>query len=242
MKPLAIVPAQTKMDSPRMHQMIAEREGLLQKATAVGKTLEIRVDPLLRIERQIAEGIIYSAREHKANLIVMGLSDNHFDLKTRLFGDLIDKVLWAAHCPVAIVRMVADPQSIQSILIPIKDFSASEARKVELSIAIAQANQATITLLHVLPMRPSVNRIRWMSERLMKLAGDGVSKVEITPSVIHHGNIAKAIITEALHYDLVVARTRRRRTSSGGLEIGAIPSRLVQQLKCSLILFGEPHS
>jgi nucleotide-binding universal stress UspA family protein len=81
-----------------------------------------------------------------------------------------------------------------------------------------------------------------MSERLMKLAGDGVSKVEITPSVIHHGNIAKAIITEALHYDLVVARTRRRRTSSGGLEIGAIPSRLVQQLKCSLILFGEPHS
>ncbi len=240
-KPLAIAPAPARMDSPRMERLISEREGLLQAAMDFGEKLAIPTHPLLRIESNVATGISRTAREQKASLVVMGLSDRSFNLKVQLFGDLIEKVLWASHCPVAIVRMVGSPQNIQSILIPIKDFSASEAHKVELSIAIAHANEATITLLHVLPVRPSTNRIRWMSEKLMRLAGDAAETVKIVPSVIHHNDAAKAILTEALHYDLVVTRTRRRRTSSGGLEIGDIPSRLVQQLKCSLILFGEPQ-
>lgn len=73
----------------------------------------------------------------------------------------------------------------------------------------------------------------------MMLVGEATHDVEVVPKAIHHENVAKAIVTKALHYDLVVTRTRRRRTSRGGLEIGNIPSRLVQQLKCSLILFGE---
>ncbi|MEL6400983.1 MAG: cation:proton antiporter [Cyanobacteria bacterium J06607_6] len=241
-KPLAIAPAQAKMDSPRMRQVITEREALLQGATDIGEQLNIQVEPLLRIDRHVATGISHTAREHHANLIVMGLNERHFNLPTRLFGDLIDKVLWASHCPVAIVRMTAAPQSIQSILIPIKDFSASEVHKVELSMAIARANQADITLLHILPGRPAAQRLRWVSDKLARLAAEAPQDVMITPKVIKHDQVAKAIMAEARHFDLVVTRTRRRRTHGGGLEIGDIPSLLVQQLKCSLILFGEPQS
>ncbi len=241
-KPLAIAPAQAQMDSPRMRQMVAEREALLEDATDLGEKLDIKIDPLLRIDRHVATGISHAACEQKANLIVMGFNANHFNLKTRLFGDVIDQVLWASHCPVAIVRLTMAPQAIQSILIPIKTFSATEARKVQLAIAIAQASQAAITLLHVLPMRSPTNRIRWISAKLVKLAGETPPGVSISSKVLHHSNVANAIVAEAPHYDLVVTRTSRRRNSTGGLEIGYVPSRLVHQLKCSLILFGEPKS
>lgn len=159
-KPLAIAPAQAKMDSPRMHRIIAKREALLQKATEMGEKLDIKVDPLLRIDHHVAMGISRTAREQKANLVVMGLNDSHFNLRTRLFGDVIDKVLWASHCPVVTIRMTDHLQSIWSILVPIKIFSASEARKVELSLAIARASQATIALLHILPPRSSIKNLQ----------------------------------------------------------------------------------
>ncbi|MGF1459537.1 MAG: cation:proton antiporter [Leptolyngbyaceae cyanobacterium] len=239
-KPLAIAPAQSKLDSPKMNRSIAEREQLLQTATAFGQGLDVAVEPLLRIDHRLADCISRTAREQRANLLVMGLNKSHFNLQSRFLGDLIDDVLWMAHCPVAIVRLLASPLHVQSILIPIKLFSTSEVNKIRLAIAIAQQNQSSITLLHVTSTRLSPERENLEADKLMQLVGEAPESLSIVPKVVHHRDVAKAILEEANHHDLVVSRTQRQRTQAG-LKIGSTSSRLVKNLDCSLILFGEPE-
>ena len=239
-KPLAIAKAQSQMDSPQMNRVLAQRELLLQSAIELGQQLESPVEPLLRIDRNVADGISRAAREQKAHLIVMGLG-HPFGLRDKLFGTLIDKVLWAAHCPMAITRLHQSPWQMKSILVPIKHFSSIEAHKVQLAIALANFSNARVTLLHVTPIRPSVNREKWIKSRMAELVGNNSNNVDVIFNVVHKQNVVGAILEESRFYDLVLMRTHRRRTSAGGLAIGNISSRIIQQLQCSLILLGEPN-
>jgi len=136
-KPLAIANAQSQMDSPRMNRIFKQRETLLVNATQIGQSLNVAVDPLLRIDNSVAEGISRTAREQKANLVIMGWSERH-TFTARLFGTLIDNVLWSTHCPLAITYLRMSPRKMTHCLVPIKQFTAAEAHKVQIAIAIAQ--------------------------------------------------------------------------------------------------------
>ena len=240
-KPLAIANAQAQMDSPKMNKLFAQREALLQTATDLGQDLEVAVEPLLRIDRNVAEGISRTAREQKAQLILMGLGQRS-SFRDRLFGNLIDNVLWASHCPIAITRLCQSPQQIGSILVPIKRFTASEIHKAQLAIALAQHRNVVVTLLHITSTPASQNQEDGAKTRLLELVGDAVKEVEINLQVIYRTDVARAILQESKSHDLMIMRTRRRRTSTGGLAIGDVSSRIVRELDCSLILLGEPST
>ncbi len=240
-KPLAIANAQAQMDSPKMNELFAQREALLQTATGLGEDLDVSVEPLLRIDRHVAEGISRAAREQNAQLIVMGLGKRS-GFKNRLFGSLIDNVLWASHCPLAITRLCQSPKLIRSILVPIKRFSVSEIHKVQLAMALASHRDVTVTLLHITANPPSQQQEDSAKGRLLELAGETVKDIKVVTQVIYRANVARAILQESKSHDLMIMRTRRRRTSAGGLAIGNVSSRIVRELDCSLILLGEPSS
>lgn len=168
-KPLAIAPPRSQMDSPRMDQAFQVREALLNRATAITAALDVTAEPLLRIDQDVARGICHAAREQRSSLILMGWSDR-ISFSDRLFGSLIDKILWSAHCPVAITRLLQSPQTFQSILVPIKQFTPVEIRKVQLALTLARHNQARITLLHVTDRPLSSDRRQRIHSRMMSLA------------------------------------------------------------------------
>jgi Kef-type K+ transport system membrane component KefB/nucleotide-binding universal stress UspA family protein len=238
-KPLAIANAQVQMDSAKMNRVFEQRQGLLNHAVALGKQLKVPVEPVLRIDQTVANGISRSAKEQHANLIVMGLGQRS-GLKNKLFGNLIDNVLWAAHCPVAITRLHQSPRDVQSILVPIKHLSATEAHKIQLTLALAQACGARVTLLHVTPKRLSGQHETEIKSQMMALIDPANDAVEVAFTLVCGSDIRQTILKAASRQDLVVMRTHRRRTSAGGLAVGDLSSRLIQQLKCSVILLGEP--
>lgn len=240
-KPLAIAKAQSRMDSPRMNRIFRQRETLLANATEIGSALNVPVEPLLRIANNVADGISQAAREQKANLIIMGWSKQD-GIKARLFGTLIDDVLWSAHCPLAIIRLRMPPREMSSILVPIKQFTAAEAYKVQLALAIAQPNHAQVTLLHIAPRQPSTNRTEWLKQQMTELAGNIISAVEVIPKILHQVDPAQGILQESRSHNLVIMRTYRRRSRTGDLNISNLSNWVAQQLDCSLILLGEPHS
>ncbi|MEM6837143.1 MAG: cation:proton antiporter [Cyanobacteria bacterium P01_C01_bin.120] len=241
-KPLAIANAQAQMDSPRMNSLFAESEALLQKAVDIGQAMEISIEPLLRIDRKVTEGINHVAKEQRAQLVIMGLG-HYSGFKERLFGNLIDDVLWASHCPVAITQLHQSPKLIRSILVPVKRFTASEIHKVQLAIALAQHREVTVTILHITSTSPSPKEEERLKEKMLKLTCDNIKNdVEVVTQVIYRSNIARAILQESKSHELMIMRTRRRRTNAGGLAIGNVSSRIIPQLKCSLILLGEPNA
>ncbi|MEH2000178.1 MAG: cation:proton antiporter [Nostoc sp.] len=238
--PLAIATAAAHMDAPQLEASLQRSEWLLTKATAQSRVLGVAAEPMLRIDDDFAQGISRAAREQKANLIVMGWG-KRTGLRARLFGNVIDGVLWASHCPVAVTRLVESPKKIQRILVPVENLTTPTLQPVQFAQMLAEANQSHITVLNVCDRRTSSSKIAWRRSHLSLL----VSKLAFgnTPEIqiIAHENVAQAILQAARLYDLVVLPFIRNRTSPGGLAISDVTTELARQLTCSIVMLGEPQ-
>lgn len=238
--PLAIATAAAHMDAPQLEISLQRSERLLSKATAQSRVLSVEAEPLLRIDDAFAQGISRAAREQKASLIVMGWG-KRTGLRARLFGNVIDSVLWASHCPVAVTRLVESPRKIQRILVPVENLMAPSLHPVQFAIALAEANQAQVTVLNVCDRRTSSSKIASRRSQLGLL----VSKLALANppevQIIAHENVAQAILQAARLYDLVVLPFIRNRTSPGGLAISDVTTQLARQLTCSIVMLGEPE-
>ncbi|MBN3941149.1 MAG: cation:proton antiporter [Nostoc sp.] len=238
--PLAIVTAAAQMDAPHLEASLQRSEWLLNKATTQSRALGVAAEPMLRIDDAFAQGISRAAREQKANLIVMGWG-KRTGLRARLFGNVIDGVLWTSHCPVAVTRLVESPKKIQRILVPIENLTAPTLQPVQFAQMLAEANQSHITVLNVCDRRTSSSKIAWRRSHLSLL----VSKLALANApeiqIIAHENVAQAILQAARLYDLVVLPFIRNRTSPGGLAISDVTTQLARQLTCSIIMLGEPQ-
>ncbi|MDY6898821.1 MAG: cation:proton antiporter [Cyanobacteriota bacterium] len=237
--PLAIATATASMDAPQLENSLRRSERLLNKAAALSRFLDVEAEPLLRIDDAYARGISRAAREKKANLIVMGWG-KRTGLKARLFGNVIDGVLWASHCPVAVTRLVESPSKIQRILVPVENLTAPILQPVQFAAMLGESNQAQVTVLNVCDRRTSSSKISWRRSQLSLL----VSKLGLSNppevQIIAHENVAQAILQAARLYDLVVLPFIRNRTIPGGLAISDVTTQLASQLNCSIIMLGEP--
>ncbi|WP_208346752.1 universal stress protein, partial [Aetokthonos hydrillicola] len=228
------------MDAPQLDASVQRSERLLAKATALSQVLGVEAQPLLRIDDAFAPAISRASREQRANLIVMGWG-NRTGLKARLFGNVIDSVLWGSHCPVAVMRLVESPKKIQRILVPVENLLAPSLQPVQFAQIVADANQAQVTLLNVCERRTSPAKIAHKQSQLSLLVSKLGSPNPPEVQIITHENIAQAILQAARLYDLVVLPFTRNRTSPGGLAISDVTNQLVRQLTCSIIMLGEPH-
>jgi Kef-type K+ transport system membrane component KefB/nucleotide-binding universal stress UspA family protein len=238
--PLAIATAPARMDAPHLEIALQRSRKLLAKAATLSQLLEVKSEPLLRIDDAFAQGICRAAREQRASLIVMGWG-KRTGIRARLFGNVIDSVLWASHCPVAVTRLVESPRKIQRILVPVENLASPTLEPVKLAQILAEANQAQVTVLNVCDRRTSSSKIATTRSHLTSI----VSKLALTNppdiQIIAHENTSQAILQAARLYDLVVIPFTRSRTISDGLGISDVTTQLARQLTCSIILLGEPQ-
>ncbi len=229
------------MDAPQLENSLHRSEQLLAKAIALSRVLDVEAKPLLRIDDAFAQGISRAAREQKANLIVMGWGKRN-GLRARLFGNVIDSVIWSSHCPVAVTRLVESPQKIQRILVPVENLLAPTLYPVQFAQILAETNQAQVTVLNVCERRTSSSKITWRRSQLSLFVSQLALPNPPEIQIIAHENVAQAILQAARLYDLVVLPFIRNRTNTGGLTISDVTSQLANQLTCSIVMLGEPHN
>lgn len=237
--PLAIALAQEQMDSSRLTKALTRSRQMLESAQIISEDLEATTEPELRIDANVARTICHVGREKNANLIVLGMGRHK--LTQGLFGSIQDEVMRIAHCPVVVTRLLASPTEAKTILIPIETPSVMTLRVLRFAQVLAITNRAKITLLHVCSPRTSElhrARLKKQLEILVDRLPPASCSVEI--ELLARDNVVSAIVKAARSYDLVVLRSQRRRVGNG-LTTGATTEPLVQQLKGSVILVGEPH-
>ena len=237
--PLAIAMAHVHMDAPELEATHQRAEALLDNATKLSRELGVEAEPLLRIDDGIPQGISRASREKNANLIVMGWG-RRTGLKARLFGNVIDSVLWTAHCPVAVTRLLNSPMQIQRILLPVENLTAQAVRPLRFAQILAEANQAQVTLLHISDRKTSQTKIAWNHSQLTVLASRWMPENNFQIEIIANDDIVRVILNAAKSYDLVILRSKRLRTAAG-LAISDVTTQLVQQLTSSFVMLGEPQ-
>ena len=236
--PLSIAKAHLHMDDPALKQAIKQSRKLLKHSVAVTQEFGAKGRSLIRIDDDVVHGITRAAREENANLIIMGWSQR--DLRSRIFGTVVDSIFWSAHCPVAVMRLQKEPVDLHQLLVPIKTLNSRAKLTIEFARLFAQTNQAAITLLHVSQRKTTPIEVETIENRIQKYLTEIKVKADIAVRIIHSDNITETILTQAKNHDLVILRSLRHRTA-GGLAVSSISDRLIRQLETSFILFGEPH-
>lgn len=238
---VVIARAHVRMDEPQLDAALGDGERLLARAHELSDEFDVAIDTSLRIDDDIAEGISRTAREQHANLVVMGWSSETTGLRARLFGNLIDNVFWASHCPVAVTRLLDEPVRLQQILVPLKNFSPQAVRVVRFAQLFADTHSSSVTFLHVCDRGTPREQIARFDRDLSEILDSSGPKIRAELKTLTHDNVAEAIATAARGFDLVILRSLRRRTA-GGLAVSDVTTRLLDEVTCSIVLFGEPHS
>lgn len=238
--PLSIAQDQLQMDEPQMQITLGYSRRLLVRAKQISSEFKVEAKPALRIEDDVARGIIRTAREQDARLIVMGWSENT-GLRARLFGTIIDSVFWSSHCPVAVMRLLDEPIKIRRLLVPVKNFTPQTVRTVRFAQLLADTNQGSVTLLHICPPQTTSEEIASLESELYHVLCSAGPQVSTSIKVIRHENVAMVILNTSQSVDMVILRSLRRRTVAG-LAVSDVTTELINHLKSSFVLFAEPHA
>ncbi|MDY7016160.1 MAG: universal stress protein, partial [Cyanobacteriota bacterium] len=238
--PLSVAKAHVHMDEPQLDVALDQSQNLLERAREIAKAFGVEAKPVVRIDDDAAHGIGRLARERNASLVVMGLGRTT-GLRSRLFGNLIERVLWSSHCPVAVTRLLEDPVKMRRILVPIKSITPQAIRVIRFAQLFADTNQATVTLLHVCDRATPPPNIAAFETELQQIVDLGEIQVNLTIKTVASDNVPRAILRNARSFELVILRSVRRRTV-GGLAVSDVTTQVLKKLTRSLILFGEPHS
>lgn len=239
--PLSITKAHVHMDEPELTNALRQNRRLLERAVAVGQEFNVSVNPVNRIDDDVAHGISRAAREVDASLVIMGWSSTT-GLQALLFGTLIDSVFWSTHCPVAVMRLLEQPVDLRRILVPVKNLTTKSLLPVRFAQLFAETNRAEVTLLWVCDRKTSKDKIYQVESELNHFVSQAQAQSEsqFRVQILQDDDVARAILRTALDFDLVVLRSMRRRTV-GGLAVSDVATQLLAELRGSLVLFGEPH-
>ncbi|MBD2205237.1 cation:proton antiporter [Calothrix sp. FACHB-1219] len=238
--PLAITKAHIQMDDPQLVVALEENKKRLNLAKEISQEFNVEVSPIIRIDDDAALGISRTSREQNANLVVMGWSRTT-GLRARLFGNVIDSVFWSSHCPVAVTRLLSSPATIQRIIVPVGDLTKQTIGAVRFAQILADVNQAEVVLLHVSDRKTPPHLIDRFTAQLSEVVDKGQLQVNTHIQTIKGDDIARIIIREAQKFDLAVLRSVRYRTA-GGLAVSHVTTQIIRELKCSIVLLGEPNS
>jgi Kef-type K+ transport system membrane component KefB/nucleotide-binding universal stress UspA family protein len=235
--PVAITKSRVHMDDPLLETSLKQSYLLLNQALEIAKTFNVKANPIVRIDDEIADGISRTAKEQKADLIVMGWSSDN-SIKAKLFGNIIDQVFWTSHCPVAVMRLLTEPINIHRLLVPIKNLERYSLEIINFALLFAYTNKAEVTLLHVCNSRMSYEDINNFKTELKNYIALTQTTVPITIKIIPYDNIAKVIMRKSVIHDLIILRSVRRRTT-GGLAISDVTTQVISEINCSIVLFGD---
>lgn len=246
--PLAIAYATTiALNDSEFSDRITQSRAVLKQAVADGLQFGVKTVPILRIDQDISLGISYAAKEQEANFVLMGYGDIT-TLQARLLGSVIDQVFRFSPCPVAVMRLLASPQSLTRILVPIWDCSPSTFQLITFVQTIAAANQAKLTLLCMVPASTDEAAIETLRQQLIahtEANGQQLGPVEVGSvkiKTIANTDITATLLRTAQHFDLIVLNVVDIYPAKSLIaDDWATP--IIQKLECSMILFsatGDP--
>lgn len=174
--------------SDRNNQVTSEarmqQTQLLAAAETIAHAALVAVEPIGRIDSAIARGIVRSATEHNASLVICGWK-GYSSYSENFFGSVIDRVVRRSPVPVLITRF---PQPIKTtarvFLAGTEEETSSVAFKQTISIAQALAMELKATLqILLIVTRPGNPAIDLASAGLntetpiQRVRGNFVSKV-----------------------------------------------------------------
>lgn len=171
---------------------------LLRAAETVANAADCAVEPIARIDDAIDRGILRSATEREASLIVCGWK-GFSTTRDNFFGSIIDNIVRRSPVPVLIARFPDPIQNTARIILAVTDSDVNRfgfAETVDIAKSLAQELKATLQVLLVATKREQAN--------------NSVTEIEIISEIPINrvrGNFVKQVSQQLLEHDLLILPT-----------------------------------
>ena len=226
--------------STAQHFLSRSREGngqwaILREVAELGVGIGVPVRPVLRAAHGVASGIVALATDRpNTRLVLMGWRG---PITLDRVQDSIDKaVVREAPCDVAVLRN-RGLGHVRRVLVPAG--GGPHARLgLKLASAVAQGNEAELTVLRLLPTVGAFN-LETEMQALRRMVEETLGKIHkrITTRVARSTNVVEGILaeTQRLDYDLLVIGASEEWFLKN-LLFGAIPDQVAEGAPCSVLM------
>jgi Kef-type K+ transport system membrane component KefB len=218
--------------SVRMSEDPTQRTESLEPLLEAAKELDIAVEPIAFVSRDVPSDIARIARLRTADLILMGFHKPVFG--QAILGGTVHRVMTASDTDVAVfVDRQAAP--LRTVLAP---YLGGKHDRLALDLAgrIARNAQASLTILHVVPPKRSqsdaVLHARTLVERTFS---DPTQPTPVNFQVIEDLSPVDAVIKQARQFDLVVIGVEEQWGMQSHL-FGWRPERIARETTTSLLI------
>ncbi|MBA3235968.1 MAG: universal stress protein, partial [Chloroflexi bacterium] len=197
------------------------------------------IQPIVRIGRHAAEGIVESSTEQEADLIIFGWGGRAAGGRDAegpiVFSPTIDEVVRDSPCDIAVVKQRGS-KVIKRVLVPVRGGPHAELA-LHFADAIARHHDATVVVLHLVP--PDITlAVRAQAERALAafikqhISGRSEAVVREAP------NVRNAILREADKSDLVVMGASAQPGGPNGETylFGAMPEAIAARAKPTVMV------
>jgi len=128
---------------------IQQQKELLEKVPELQNDPESDVELIPRLSSSYAQGILHTASEKEATLILMGWRGKR-NLEQNILGSVLDEVIWGSDLPVMVGKLARPVLGMQRVLLllPAKAIAPQVVRRIiEANIILAKALQVPLNIL-----------------------------------------------------------------------------------------------
>jgi amino acid transporter/nucleotide-binding universal stress UspA family protein len=235
---LVKVPPQMTLGEGRL--LLKEGRPLLDTVVAQGKEREVPVHTIIRLGRDVADGIRKTVVENASDLLILGWP-GHTSTSGRLFGSVIDPIVSDPPTDIALVRHRAY-RPLHSVLVPVAG-GLNSRRATLMAVNMARAAEqgpAPVSLLHMVPVGPSTGDLV-RAEQAFKEALVGIDYPYIQKRIVEGEDVVATVLGVAAGdettpaYDLIVVGATREPLLKS-LLMGNYPAQIAQRASVTVIM------
>jgi uncharacterized hydrophobic protein (TIGR00271 family) len=207
---------------------------ILEKALAIANEEALPIQMMTRVARSEAQGILDTAIEENAALIVLG-----WERPTRprgaSLGQIADAVLQDAPCDVLVIHG-EHTERIRKILVPTAGGPHAQAA-TRLATLLMKALQARVTLLYVQSELATAKQVEESQRKIAEALENSSIKPAPEEKVVIAKSVAEGIIQEAQEHDLVLLGVSDE-TLLDQLVFGSIPLQVAARVPQTALVQG----
>jgi nucleotide-binding universal stress UspA family protein len=179
----------------RMHRQ------LLGRLRRLGLSPAIELRTIVRVSRQVWQGIVETARDERADLILLGWK-GWTASQDAIFSRTIDQAVKNAPCDIAVVSGL-NPTCCRRVLVPVRG-GPHAALALQLGLGLAERSGGTVTALRVESGRRTSQQLADEAEEFQAVVATSSLPGRTRELAVRGDSVEQAILAEAKSHEVVV--------------------------------------
>jgi len=230
---VVVVPDQVPLEAG--HRRAQASQTLLERAMTQANEEGFAIQPMTRVARNVAQGILDTAHEEDVKLIVLGWRGDTRSVSASM-GPVIDAVIRDAPCDVTVVKGHEWAQ-VDKILIPTAG-GPNAALAARLAMLLSESYGSQVTALYVQSGQARSEQMDENRRRIAQTLADLEFSRPPEQKVIIADGVIDGIVKEATEYDLVLLGASEENPFDQFV-FGNIPQQIAARVPKTVIMVRE---